>query len=182
MNEALRTGKDANDSAKLYHEISKLNETVSYMFRKAKNLGTKISGFHETHCVTSEELNLTREYVVNYDSSLQKLDDIFERYVDMKRAFEDNGKNAETRKFDFSSSGEIPKKLKSKALKPVEGYIGEEDGIKVRVKSRSKSRDRSFGFADEDEENQKKIEKISREFENKKKKLNQFFKKNVKII
>ena len=65
------------------HELSKQEETVSYLFKRTKNLSSTISDFYQTY-VAELDLNMTQDHVLSYDNTLLKLESIFRDFVDYK--------------------------------------------------------------------------------------------------
>ncbi len=170
MRDIQQTQSNSNDSeAKYIHEMKKLNETISYMFKKAKNLGTMISNFHEQHCISEKDLNMTREYVVNYDSSLHKMGEIFDKFTLMESQIKGPKKN---------SSDE---RLKAKSLKPVKNLSFND--LKTPVKNKAFSKAPTPEFSNGDAfPNPTRIDEIKKEFESSEKRINNFFRKNLKRI
>ena len=149
--------------------MKKLNETISYMFKKAKNLGTMISNFHESHCVNEKDLNMTREYVVNYDSSLHKLREIFDKFVLLESQVSGPRKNTSE------------ERLKAKSLKPIKNLSFNDMSTPVKNKAFSKSPQPEYSNG-EDFPNPTRIDEIKKEFESSEKRINNFFRKNLKRI
>ena len=170
MKEIPQGQTNTNDGeAKYIHEMKKLNETISYMFKKAKNLGTMISNFHESHCVSMNDLNMTREYVVNYDSSLHKLGEIFDKFVLLESQVNGQKKNSHE------------ERLKSKSLKPVKNLSFND--MKTPVKNRSFNKSPTPEYSNgEAFQNPTRIDEIKKEFESSEKRINNFFRKNLKKI
>lgn len=65
------------------HELSKAEENTQYLFKRTKALSTKVSDFYMKQIV-SQELNQTQDFVLSYESTLAKLDAIFEDYMRLK--------------------------------------------------------------------------------------------------
>ena len=52
-------------------------KTISYLFKRTKDMSRIISEFHLKN-MTKQNLNVTQDYIINYDSSVKKLKEIFD--------------------------------------------------------------------------------------------------------
>lgn len=65
------------------HELAKSEESAQFMFKRTKIISTKISDFYLKH-VASQELNQTQDFVLSYESTIGKLDALFEEFLRLK--------------------------------------------------------------------------------------------------
>lgn len=65
-------------------DVAKLQETVGYLFKRTKSLSSSISSFHEQHCLGPKHLDVTQENLLSYENTISKLEQIFQRFVEMK--------------------------------------------------------------------------------------------------
>ncbi len=72
-----------SENRRYRHEIGKQEETISYLFKRTKNLSSTISDFYQTY-VSELDLNTTQDHVLSYDNTLQKLEYIFRDFVEYK--------------------------------------------------------------------------------------------------
>ena len=71
------------ENRRFRHELAKQEETVSYLFKRTKNLSSTISDFYQTY-VAELDLNMTQDHVLSYDNTLIKLESIFREFVEYK--------------------------------------------------------------------------------------------------
>lgn len=77
--------------ARYKYELDKSQDTTKIIFERTKGISIKVSEFHMKH-IMSQELNQTQEFVLSFDSTLTKLDAIFEDYLRMKNKYSTNNK------------------------------------------------------------------------------------------
>jgi serine/threonine protein kinase len=68
------------ENRRIRHELGKQEETVAYLFKRTKNISTSISEFFQNY-VAQQDLNVTQDYILSYDNTVQKLDAIFKDFV-----------------------------------------------------------------------------------------------------
>jgi serine/threonine protein kinase len=111
------------------HELSKSEENTQYLFKRTKALSTKVSDFYLRHIV-SQELNQTQDFVLSYESTLAKLDAIFEDYLRQKN----RGNGGKLSIFtDPPSSGSNSTRIFTKSRSPSRSFGGsEEEQLKIQ--------------------------------------------------
>lgn len=150
---------------RLNHEHNKLQETVGYLFKRTKSLSSVISQFYEKHCTDVNYLNVTQEYVLSYENTLKKLEDIFSKFEYMK----ENTRKITNHKH-LGSPGH-------KSLTPDDRSNNRED-VKLRYRSKSPTPYNNYDALPDP----KKLEDLDKEFLKDETKLNRYFKKNVPFI
>ena len=105
------------------HELSKSEENTQYLFKRTKALSTKVSDFYLKHIV-SQELNQTQDFVLSYESTLAKMDAIFDDYLRLKN----RGNSGKLSIFtDPPSSGSNSVRVFTKSRSPSRSFGGNEE-------------------------------------------------------
>ena len=151
---------------RLNAELSKLQETIGYMYKRAKVLSSSISQFYESHCVDSSYLDVTQEYVLSYENTINKLGKIFSHFEDMKE------------KLKTKRPINMYENIAHKSLTPHDNRQFNDADVKVRYRSKSPSPYNHHNYFQDYDKN-KNFEQELRNGENP---PNKSFKKNVTYI
>lgn len=118
-----------NGELKRYkHELGKSEETVQYLFKRTKVLSTKISEFYMKY-VVSQDVNQTQDFVLSYESTLAKLDAVFEDYIRLKNRT--NGAKLSIFK-DVPNSAQSSHRVFVKSRSPTRSFGGTDDDQKIQ--------------------------------------------------
>lgn len=108
-------------------ELDKSQETTKTIFDKTKGISIKVSDFYMRHILT-QDLGQTHEFVLSFDSTLSKLDAIFDDYLRLKR--QANGSKGSV----FTENSKEPSSYRvfAKSRSPGKSIINEDEHAKIQ--------------------------------------------------